>query len=143
MARVKLSETHKLAQRKSDAKRQQTKAPPAASSDKDDAKAKRRKRRYKNKWLRSIRKQQGIASTKFAVPRAALVRVIRELGEGKRWTPEALSAVQTAAEQYLVDAYERANTYAVHSKRQMMTARDVKQAVTDMRKEDNRIASLS
>lgn len=152
MARVKLSETHKIAQRKADAKRKTTANPDQEKGDqtndndtveKNKSEVKKKKRKYKNAWLRAVRKQQGVASTKFAVPRAALIRVIREIGEGKRWTPEALAAVQTAAEQYLVDAYGRANTYAVHSKRQMMTARDVKQAVFDMRKEDNRIASYA
>lgn len=145
MARTKLSEkTVQATQRKSEIKRPiPTDKKVSAEGGGAQVEKKRKKRRQKNRWLLDLRKEQGVKSTRFAVPRAALVRIIREIGGDKRWTSEALCAIQTSAEKYLVDAYERANTYAVHSKRQMMTSRDVKQAVVDMRREDNRIASYS
>lgn len=138
MARVKQSEKVAQAQRKAEIKR-----PLPAGGGGTDNEKKKRKRRHKNRWLMDMRKEQGVKSTRFAVPRAALVRVIREIGGEVRWTTDALSAVQTAAEKYLVDAYERANTYVVHANRQMMASRDVRQAVVDMRREDNRIASYT
>jgi histone H3 len=66
------------------------------------------------------------------IPRAAFVRVVREMA----WTPgtplrfrgEALEALQEAAEAYLVGLFEDAVLCCIHAKRVTLFDRDLKLA---------------
>uniref|UniRef100_A0A452ZDV3 Core Histone H2A/H2B/H3 domain-containing protein n=1 Tax=Aegilops tauschii subsp. strangulata TaxID=200361 RepID=A0A452ZDV3_AEGTS len=67
--------------------------------------------------LREIRRYQ--KSVDFLIPFAPFVRLIKEVTdffcpEISRWTPQALVAIQEAAEYHLVDVFERANHCAIH-----------------------------
>ncbi|RLN00531.1 histone H3-5-like [Panicum miliaceum] len=71
--------------------------------------------------LREIRKYQ--KSTELLIPFAPFVRLVREVtdfysrGNVTRWTPEALLAIQEAAEFHLIELFEVANLCAIHAKR--------------------------
>ncbi|KAM0864245.1 hypothetical protein ACQ4PT_044049 [Festuca glaucescens] len=78
--------------------------------------------------LREIRKYQ--KSTELLIPFAPFVRLVRELTqdaslEVTRWTPQALLALQEAAEYQLVDLFERANLCAIHAKRVTLMQKDI------------------
>ncbi|KAK1697265.1 hypothetical protein QYE76_013962 [Lolium multiflorum] len=78
--------------------------------------------------LREIRKHQ--KSTELLIPFAPFVRLVRELTldaslEVTRWTPQALLALQEAAEYQLVDLFERANLCAIHAKRVTLMQKDI------------------
>ncbi|KAM0829744.1 hypothetical protein ACQ4PT_066680 [Festuca glaucescens] len=70
--------------------------------------------------LRQIRKYQ--KSTELLIPFAPFVRLVREVTnfcstKVCHWTPQALVALQEAAEYMLVDLFERANLCSIHAKR--------------------------
>ncbi|CAA6654475.1 unnamed protein product [Spirodela intermedia] len=70
--------------------------------------------------LREIRKYQ--KSSMLLIPAAPFIRTVREVTsyctkEVTRWTPEALVAIQEAAEDFLVHLFEDANLCAIHAKR--------------------------
>ncbi|XP_047045984.1 histone H3-like [Lolium rigidum] len=78
--------------------------------------------------LREIRRYQ--KSTELLIPFAPFVRLVRELTrdaslEVTRWTPQALLALQEAAEYHLVDLFERANLCAIHAKRVTLMQKDI------------------
>ncbi|XP_047044580.1 histone H3-like [Lolium rigidum] len=78
--------------------------------------------------LREIRRYQ--KSTELLIPFAPFVRLVRELTrdaslEVTRWTPQALLALQEAAEYHLVDLFERANLCAIHAKRVTIMQKDI------------------
>lgn len=66
------------------------------------------------------------------IPRAAFVRVVRELafqpGVTMRFRGEALEALQEAAEAYLVGLFEDALLCCIHAKRVTLFDRDLKLA---------------
>ncbi|XP_037472630.1 histone H3-like [Triticum dicoccoides] len=81
--------------------------------------------------LREIRKYQ--KSVDFLIPFAPFVRLIKEVTdffcpEISRWTPQALVAIQEAAEYHLVDVFERANHCAIHAKRVTIMQKDIQLA---------------
>lgn len=90
---------------------------------------KKKKRRFKSGTvaLREIRKQQ--KSTQNLIPRASFGRLVREIAQAYksdlRFTASALAAVQSAAETYLVRAFEQANILALHGKRVTVSAKDI------------------
>ncbi|KAF6990740.1 hypothetical protein CFC21_007902 [Triticum aestivum] len=80
--------------------------------------------------LREIRRYQ--KSTALLIPLARFVRLVREItqdlskpGEFLRWTPQALVALQEAAEYEMVDQLERANLCAIHAKRVTIMQKDM------------------
>ncbi|XP_078437952.1 uncharacterized protein LOC144708465 isoform X2 [Wolffia australiana] len=75
--------------------------------------------------LREIRKFQ--KSCSLLVPAAPFIRTVREITgyyskEVCRWTPEALIAIQEAAEDFIVHLFEDANLCAIHAKRVTLNA---------------------
>lgn len=64
-----------------------------------------------------------------AIPRAAFVRLIREIAQGykpdARFGESALAALQEAAESHLVDMMESANLCAIHGKRVTLQKKDM------------------
>ena len=117
------------------------------AADGMDKKALRKKRRFRRKWLSEIKKEQ--RKTTFALPLAPMQRLIREITANAlnkhdmRFQKEAMSALQTAAEEYAIDLNQRANTYVVHSQRSTLRVADVRQAAEDMKKEAARLASFN
>ena len=91
----------------------------------------RKARRYRpgTRVLQEIRKLQ--QSTNTLVPRIHFSRVIRDIafssvgGRDFRWASEALEAIQTAAEAYLVGLFEDANLCAMHAKRVTIMTKDL------------------
>ncbi|KAF6152762.1 hypothetical protein GIB67_004591 [Kingdonia uniflora] len=77
--------------------------------------------------LREIRRYQ--KSCELLIPAAPFVRVVREItynfsNEVTRWTAEALTAIQEAAEDFLVHIFEDANLCAIHAKRVTIMQKD-------------------
>ena len=56
-------------------------------------------------------------------------RLVQEIGQDfkmdLRWKAKAISCIQEAAEAYLVGLLEDANLCAIHTKRQMIMAKDI------------------
>ncbi len=96
---------------------------------------KRKKRRWRpgTKALREIRKYQ--KSTDFLLRRLPFQRLVREIAQETsmdgqiRFTAMALTAVQEAAEDYLVRHYEDANLCAIHANRVTIQAGDMQLAL--------------
>ncbi|XP_055389080.1 uncharacterized protein LOC129618338 [Condylostylus longicornis] len=91
-----------------------------------------RRRRYRpgTRALQEIRKYQ--ASTDFLIPKLPFARVVREITQrfwprdaGVRYTVEALFALQTAAEAYLVGLFEDGLLCAIHAKRVTLQVKDL------------------
>ncbi|CAN6332591.1 unnamed protein product [Urochloa humidicola] len=81
--------------------------------------------------LREIRKFQ--KSTELLIPFAPFIRLVREITdfyskEVTRWTPEALLAMQEAAEFHLIELFEVSNLCAIHAKRVTIMQRDIQLA---------------
>ncbi|KAL5203455.1 hypothetical protein ABZP36_014407 [Zizania latifolia] len=81
--------------------------------------------------LREIRRFQ--KSTELLIPFAPFVRLVREITDFyskdvSRWTPEALLALQEAAEYHLVDLFEVSNLCAIHAKRVTVMQKDIQLA---------------
>ncbi|KAJ1263445.1 hypothetical protein BS78_09G185100 [Paspalum vaginatum] len=97
-----------------------------------------RKKKKPHRWrpgtvaLREIKKYQ--KSTELLIPFAPFVRLVREItdfysrGNVSRWTPEALLALQEAAEFHLVELFEVANLCAIHARRFTLMQRDIQLA---------------
>jgi histone H3-like centromeric protein A len=91
----------------------------------------RRKRRFRpgTRVLMEIRRLQ--KTTHTLVPRIHFSRVIRDVamsvtgGGDLRWASEALEAIQTATEAYLVGLFEDANLCAIHAKRVTIMVKDI------------------
>ena len=92
----------------------------------------RRKRRFRpgTRVLQEIRRLQNTTNT--LVPRIHFSRIIRDVataldGGGRefRWASEALEALQTATEAYLVGLFEDANLCAIHAKRVTIMVKDL------------------
>ncbi|RWW74466.1 hypothetical protein BHE74_00017588 [Ensete ventricosum] len=83
---------------------------------------KRRRRRFRPGVvaLREIRNLQ--KTWNLLIPFAPFVRLVREIThfyskEVNRWTPEALIAIQEAAEAHMIEMFEDAYLCAIHAKR--------------------------
>jgi histone H3/H4 len=76
-----------------------------------------------------IRKLQ--QTTHTLIPRIHFSRVVRDVALGLdgvtnyRWASEALEALQTATEAYLVGLFEDANLCAIHAKRVTIQVKDI------------------
>ncbi|KAI4963347.1 hypothetical protein ZWY2020_015000 [Hordeum vulgare] len=106
---------------------------PAAAEGAPGEPTKRKPHRFRpgTVALREIRKYQ--KSVNFLIPFAPFVRLVREITEYycprvKRWTPQALLAVQEATEYHLVDIFERAHLCAIHAKRVTVMQKDIQLA---------------
>lgn len=73
--------------------------------------------------LREIRKYQ--KSTNLLIPKLPIGRLVREIGNGKRFTPTAIEATHTAAEHYLTKVMEDANLCSIHGKRVTVQPKDI------------------
>eukprot|EP00978_Attheya_sp_CCMP212_P006178 scaffold13929_cov45-Attheya_sp.AAC.1 len=95
----------------------------------------RRRRRPGEAALAEIRTMQ--KSTELIVPKAAMMRVIRDIcktslgrkpGEDLRWTSPAIAAVHTAAEDYITKIFESTNLLAIHGKHVTILPKDMQLA---------------
>ncbi|KYN97127.1 histone H3-like centromeric protein CSE4 [Plasmodium gaboni] len=80
--------------------------------------------------LKEIRAYQ--ASTQLLIPKIPFVRVVKEItrlyelpDEHFRYTPEALLALQTASEAYLVSLFEDAYLCSLHANRVTLMPKDI------------------
>ncbi|VWU52686.1 histone H3-like centromeric protein CSE4 [Hepatocystis sp. ex Piliocolobus tephrosceles] len=80
--------------------------------------------------LKEIRAYQ--AATQLLIPKIPFVRVVKEITklyelpeQQFRYTPEALLALQTAAEAYIVSLYEDAYLCSLHAKRVTLMPKDI------------------
>ncbi|GAW82231.1 histone H3-like centromeric protein CSE4 [Plasmodium gonderi] len=80
--------------------------------------------------LKEIRAYQ--ASTQLLIPKIPFVRVVKEItrlfelpDEQLRYTPEALLALQTASEAYLVSLFEDAYLCSLHANRVTLMPKDI------------------
>ncbi|KAL3694794.1 hypothetical protein R1sor_008445 [Riccia sorocarpa] len=90
----------------------------------------RRKRRAKpgTRALREIRYYQ--KSFNLLIPRLPFARLVKEISESMarsvtRWTAEALTALQEAAEGHVVNLFENGNLCALHAKRVTIMPKDL------------------
>eukprot|EP01126_Amoeba_proteus_P011287 TRINITY_DN14538_c0_g1_i3.p1 TRINITY_DN14538_c0_g1~~TRINITY_DN14538_c0_g1_i3.p1 ORF type:complete len:165 (+),score=36.19 TRINITY_DN14538_c0_g1_i3:97-591(+) len=90
-----------------------------------------KKRRFRpgTRALMEIRKYQ--KTTELLIPKLSLARVVRDLanercerGETYRWASNALLALQTAAEKYLIQLLHDAQVCAFHAKRTTLMVTD-------------------
>ncbi|XP_074580462.1 histone H3-like centromeric protein CENH3 [Curcuma longa] len=96
-------------------------------------KTEKRRRRFRPGVvaLREIRKLQ--KSTKLLIPFAPFARLVREITgfytrEVTRWTPDAMLALQEAAECHLQAMFEDAYLCSLHSKRVTLMQKDIQLA---------------
>ncbi|KAG6516689.1 hypothetical protein ZIOFF_027162 [Zingiber officinale] len=115
---------------------QRKKGTEASSEDADQGtqrKTEKRGRRFRPGVvaLREIRKLQ--KSTKLLIPFAPFARLVREITgfysrEVTRWTPDAMLALQEAAECHLQAMFEDAYLCSLHSKRVTLMQKDIQLA---------------
>lgn len=99
----------------------------------------KRKRRYRpgTVALREIRKYQ--RSTELLIRKLPFSGLVREIsdevsiwiqvnGKPRRWTLEALNAIQEATEDMIVHLFEDCNLCAIHAGRKTITPKDIKLA---------------
>jgi len=89
----------------------------------------RKPRRFRpgTRSLMEIRKLQ--KSTDSIIPRAAFVRVVREIAQkyqNFRFTVSSLSALQEVAEEHLIETFQRSQLIALNAKRISVTVPDMK-----------------
>nr|AYA72176.1 centromeric-specific histone H3 variant [Allium tuberosum] len=105
--------------------------PTPATGDKETGVRKKHRFRPGTVALREIRKYQ--KSAELLIPAAPFIRLVRETTnlysrDVTRWTPEALTAIQEAAEIFLVNMLEEANLCAIHAKRVTVMQKDIQLA---------------
>ncbi|XP_053202403.1 uncharacterized protein LOC128387240 [Panonychus citri] len=103
-----------------------------ASTSNDDGVKRRHRYRPGTVALREIRRYQ--KRTELLVPRLPFQRLVREIShqyeyEDLRFQSAALSALQEAAEAYLVRLFEDTQLCAIHAKRITIMARDMQLAL--------------
>lgn len=86
--------------------------------------------------LREIRKLQ--KSVNLLIQKAPMQRAVREVAQGMhkdlRFTADALAAVHTAAEAFLLDLLDDANSNAIHAKRVTLFPQDMRLAASNISK---------
>lgn len=91
---------------------------------------KQRKRRAATNAIREIKTEQ--RNTNLIVPVAPMNRLISEIASDYkadlRFKSDAYRALHSAAEEYLVDTFQRANLCAIHDKRETVQPKDVQLA---------------
>ncbi|XP_027335551.1 histone H3.3 [Abrus precatorius] len=81
--------------------------------------------------LREIRKYQ--KTFKLLIPAAPFIRCVKQITnqlstQVSRWTPEAVVALQEAAEDYLIHMFEDGMLCAIHAKRVTLMKKDIELA---------------
>ncbi|KAH1204663.1 histone H3-like centromeric protein HTR12 [Glycine max] len=137
MARVK----HTPASRKSGKKkapRASTSTQPSLSSSQSPAtreRSRRGRKKMRNRQgtvaLREIRHLQ--RSCELLIPAAPFIRCVKQItnqfsSEVSRWTPEAVVALQEAAEEYLVHLFEDGMLCAIHARHVTVMKKDIELA---------------
>nr|AGQ21573.1 centromere specific histone H3 variant [Phaseolus vulgaris]BAO42830.1 centromere specific histone H3 variant [Phaseolus vulgaris] len=119
-------------------RRAQQEEPQEAEEEEEEAAAApetqgRKKRRNKagTVALREIRQFQ--RSSKLLIPAAPFMRCVRQItqqfsAEVSRWTPEAVVALQEAAEECLVHLFEDGMLCAIHARRVTLMTKDIQLA---------------
>ena len=97
------------------------------------SKKKKKSRRFRPGTRALIEIKQYQKSTDLLIRKLAFGRLVREIqlnfnNEALRWEAKALEALQTAAEQYIVEVFEDANLCAIHARRVTMMVKDVQLA---------------
>jgi len=111
---------------------------PATSTAPLEKKAtpKRRTTRLKSKALREIRDEQN--STKHVIPLAPFQRLVQEtaneFGQGFRFRKDAIQALQTDCEDYIIDMFNTSNLLALRCGRETIHAKDIQLWKTITRK---------
>lgn len=111
-------------------------SPEGGGANRNEGGSPRKKKRYRpgTRALQEIRRYQ--RSTDLLIRKLPFARLVRQLcqdhfvrpGESLRWQPQALAALQEAAETYLVQLFEDSNLCALHSKRVTLMVRDIQLA---------------
>ncbi|KAM2280445.1 hypothetical protein ACFX1S_041170 [Malus domestica] len=132
MARVKHTAGRKAAGRSSVASPAQPESSrgtrrPEAKPTSPGTQQKKRRYRPGTVALREIRHLQ--KTVEMIIPAAPFIRTVREITnfvsrEPKRWTPDALLAIQEAAEDYVIQLFEDSNLCAIHAKRVTLMKKD-------------------
>jgi len=124
--KLDMARTKATASKKTTSRRAAAAAKPKAGVEKPKAPRKKRRFRPGTVALREIRKMQ--KSTNTLLAKSSFSRLAREIAMeytyDKRWTKEALQALQEAAEAFLVDHFEKVNLVAIHSKRTTIMQKD-------------------
>ena len=141
MARIKQKQTAKKStggwsqalSKKLETKRQRGKGKGGKSKPPPEEPVKRRKHRTRRGTiaLREIRRFQN--TTNNLIPRLPFQRLVREIAadtklEFVRFQTAALSALQEAAETYIVNLFESTNLCAIHAKRVTIMPKDIQLA---------------
>ena len=135
MPKAKLTASKLPSKAKADAKAKKASQKTSQKSVKGAAsqsQAEKKKIRFKpgTVALREIKRYQ--RTTDLLLPRAPFQRVARELCSNidadLRFAPQALIAMQEAAEAYLVGVFEDANLCAIHAKRVTVLQKDMELA---------------
>lgn len=105
---------------------------------------KKPRKKIKYKWgtraIREIRKAQ--KKVDLLVPRAAMVRVIRDTAPtGLRMSPGALEALRVASENLMIEHMTRAYKYTIITGKETLTAKHMRAAAGDLVAEVNRASS--
>ncbi|XP_061349837.1 histone H3-like centromeric protein CENH3 [Gastrolobium bilobum] len=92
---------------------------------------KKRRSRPGTVALREIRKFQ--KTFKLLIPAAPFIRCVKQITnqlstQVSRWTPEAVVAIQEAAEDYLVHLFEGGMLCAIHARRVTLMKKDIELA---------------
>lgn len=86
--------------------------------------------RLKSKALREIRYEQ--SNTRQLIPNAPFCRIVKEIIDDHtgrtdfRMRQDAVKALQTDAESFLVDMFNQSNRIALHSGRETLSVDDIK-----------------
>lgn len=119
----------KMSVKKNDASKKIKKSAPAEGGIKD-TEAKKRRFKAGTVALREIKRYQ--KSIDMLLPRAPFQRLVRQIcndfDHELRFQPQALVAIQEAAEAYIVSLFEDTNLCAIHAKRVTVTRKDMELA---------------
>jgi histone H3/H4 len=100
------------------------------------AEPKRRATRLKSKALREIRDEQN--STKMVIPHAPFQRLVQEtaaeFGPSFRFRKDAIQALQTDCEDYIIGMFNTSNLLALRAGRETIHAEDIQLWKTITRK---------
>ena len=90
----------------------------------------KRKRRASTNAIREIKTEQ--KKTNLIVPVAPMNRLVAEVAQDYknelRFKASAYTALHTAAEEYLIDVFSKANSCAIHNNRETVQPKDLQLA---------------
>ncbi len=72
--------------------------------------------------------QMAQKSTKYAIPRASLKRVIKDIAGSLRWSSDAIALLHSATEAHMVDLFVDTRMCAAHAKRKTLQPKDIQLA---------------